>query len=57
VNLVHFSTEEEANKVREVEMGVLICKLARGQKIKLSALARKGTGREHAKWNPVCTAS
>jgi len=35
------------------EQGILICKLAKGQKIKLKCTAIKGTGKEHAKWSPV----
>ena len=39
------------------EQGILICKLARGQKIKLKAIAIKGTGKEHSKWSSVSCVS
>lgn len=32
---------------------ILIVRLYKGERIKLTAIARKGTGRDHAKWSPV----
>jgi len=39
------------------ESGVLITKLKRGQEIDLECTARKGLGKDHAKWQPVCVAN
>lgn len=34
--------------------GVLLVKLKRGQQIRIKGIAKRGTGKEHAKWSPVC---
>jgi DNA-directed RNA polymerase II subunit RPB3 len=37
--------------------GILLCQLAKGEKLKLHGTASKGTGKEHIKWSPVSTIS
>lgn len=50
---VHFSNDDEEEVAQDE--GVTILQLGKGQRIKLTATAKKGIGKEHAKWSPVST--
>lgn len=63
VEPVHFSGETNntdtnlSAKDGAISNGIVLAKLAKGQQIRLTAIAKKGIGKEHAKWSPVCTIS
>ncbi|MFX1513957.1 MAG: DNA-directed RNA polymerase subunit D [Promethearchaeota archaeon] len=44
-------------KIVPVSPKIPLLKMAKGQQVLLQAIARLGTGKQHAKWQPVATAS
>jgi DNA-directed RNA polymerase II subunit RPB3 len=57
VTAVHFLNEEEEALKNDspCDEGVVIARVGPGQRLKFTAIAKKGIGKEHAKWSPVAT--
>ena len=54
---IHFLNDEEAALAQDLpsDDGVVITRVGPGQRLKFKAIAKKGIGKEHAKWSPVAT--
>jgi DNA-directed RNA polymerase II subunit RPB3 len=53
---VSFPTQSHLNPEQYTPRGVLIVRLRKNQELHLKCIARKGIGKDHAKWSPVSTA-
>ena len=54
VEVAHFIDDAERESLPN-DQGIVLTKLAAGQRLRLSAVAKLGVGKVHAKWNPTAT--
>lgn len=52
---IHDSGDDTDQRGGSADIAILIAKLSRGQKLHMQMIARKGLGKDHAKWSPTCT--
>lgn len=57
VRPIHFLNDDEVALSHDLpsDDGVVITRVGPGQRLKFKAIAKKGIGKEHAKWSPVAT--
>lgn len=56
VTPVSFPSQPQLNPDQVTPGGILIVRLRKNQELHLKCIARKGIGKDHAKWSPVSTA-
>nr|KYP58935.1 DNA-directed RNA polymerase II subunit RPB3-A [Cajanus cajan] len=54
-SVVPVDFSDPSNHESSDNRGIIIVKLRRGQELRLRAIARKGIGKDHAKWSPAAT--